>query len=234
MLVLRMMIKRYLVLLSSVFFSFVLGCATLATVSDEPVQPTHYPGVKKILTINLEQGGITGSCTSFAVAPNKLLTAAHCFVPDNRSEFIGGAVILGGEGTPIFEAVTVEVGVLDCYIQDGYFEPRCDLAVITTNTPVVREEDVLEIDWQPNLNGTIYAVGYPGDGHINRQIISEGVLTSGEGYLYSFSALVVGGMSGGPVIKDGKVVGVTISRTSEASFAVALPEYRSNLSNMWK
>jgi len=196
-------------------------------------QSTCFIGVKPDSNLKTPSAGYQYG-TAFFVSSTLLITAAH-LVPDNKRRIVGQ---LPGtqratsfvehlfQKTPPFETFECK------YLGTGL--PNADLAVLQV-TGSYRAKVFLEIDEDGlNPDDPVDVVGYPGlyserdvqnmhpgliDGDIvdnvfelfpkSRLVVTHGVVVLG-GFMPRYRVSTVSGMSGSPVIVNGKVRGIVI------------------------
>jgi len=173
-------------------------------------------------------GFASQGCTGTLIAPDLVLTAAHCAAVSGKSDNVFAAG-WSGQGALAQRASAQEQRHPD-YAPDGRHTPQGDIALITLAAPI---DDIaplaLSLARPETLDGSVGAVvGY----HIRRPDVLNGDLDCplsrlGTGLLL-VGCPVLNGNSGGPVLQRGadgdwEIVGVISSRLGAGAIAVALP-----------
>lgn len=145
--------------------------------------------------------------SGFVIEGRLVLTNAHCVSWQNRC-------LLRRHGSTIkFPGRVIEIG------------HECDLAILTVDDDAFWEGvHPLELGEVPNLHDAVTVVGYPTGG--DNLCITSGIVSRVDVTTYAHSnfrllcaqidAAINAGNSGGPVLKDGKVIGVAFQAYDEA------------------
>ncbi|AFZ80273.1 serine protease, putative [Theileria equi strain WA] len=145
--------------------------------------------------------------SGFAIKNRLIVTNAHCVSWQNRC-------LLRKYGSTIkYPAKIIEIG------------HECDLAILTVEDDSFWEGIIpLELGTVPNLHDSVTVVGYPTGG--DNLCITSGVVSRVDVTTYAHSnfrllcaqidAAINAGNSGGPALKDGKVIGVAFQAYDEA------------------
>lgn len=145
--------------------------------------------------------------SGFVIGNRWILTNAHCVSWQNRC-------LIRKHGCTIkFPGRIVEIG------------HECDLAILTVDDDLFWEGvKPLELGEVPSLHDSVTVVGYPTGG--DNLCITSGVVSRVDVNTYAHSnfrllcaqidAAINAGNSGGPVLKDGKVIGVAFQAYDEA------------------
>ncbi|KAK1442160.1 trypsin-like serine proteases domain containing protein [Babesia gibsoni] len=145
--------------------------------------------------------------SGFAIGGRLVLTNAHCVSWQNRC-------LLRKHGSTVkYPGRIIEIG------------HECDLALLTVDDEAFWEGvHPLELGEVPNLHDAVTVVGYPTGG--DNLCITSGVVSRVDVNTYAHSnfrllcaqidAAINAGNSGGPVLKDGKVIGVAFQAYDEA------------------
>jgi len=162
-------------------------------------------------SIVLSDGREAGSCTAFAIAPRKFMTAAHC---------VGAITDMWGNAYEIKFKVGDKWAVVTSVDEDR------DLAVILADfdQPALSFRDA-PLSMFEDVTGVGYGYGFTKPLFTgNRVNVLDFVITiegkpSWPGTL--FMGTFIGGMSGGPIVdKDGKVVGVVQAGGDQIGYGV--------------
>ncbi|XP_954412.1 serine protease (zymogen-like), putative [Theileria annulata] len=145
--------------------------------------------------------------SAFVIKDKLILTNAHCVSWQNR------CLVKKHGSTMKYPARLIEIG------------HECDLAVLTVDDDSFWEGiEPFEFGDVPNLHDNVTVVGYPTGG--DNLCITSGVVSRVDVTTYCHSnfrllcvqidAAINSGNSGGPAIKDGKVIGVAFQAYDEA------------------
>ena len=171
----------------------VLLCAlSLAACASFPYSPND----QNILPLH---DNVDGFCTAWAVSPQRWITASHCIPPDGNLEFF----------------------ILDHRMTVVAFDDTVDLAMLSGG-PSVRPLKVAR--HAPTIGDEVYVMGYGGTNPL--LLFFKGNLLSNSVHYFeelNTTTVVVGatgmpGMSGGPLLVHGEVIGALVGGGHPAQF----------------
>lgn len=184
-------------------FCFLALTSCLPSPVLEPPRPL--PSLDKaIVQLDIQTETSLFSCSGALVGPSVVVTAAHCIV-DSR-EALSIKVYPGGDVSEAVSAISWEPE--SCYsepvgVADQREAQRCDFAVVFLSEPLGNR-----VGWlRPSLpqEGVLYSVrGWPLD---SEPLDDMGLLIHLGGLLY-YRMEAKKGMSGGPIYREGKIVGL--------------------------
>ena len=169
-------------------------------------------------------------CTATLIAPDLILTAAHCLSDAGLS----GRVFVAGWSRGTYVAARASKRELrhPAYALDGPNSPRNDIALVILDSPIL---DITPIPLGKVKEGALYGtdvalIGY----HRKTQHLLSGdfscPVTRFRLGLAHVGCPVISGNSGGPLLRrtehgGWQVVGVVSSRLQEGAIAVELPDW---------
>jgi serine protease Do len=193
-----------------------LSGATFEVVVDKPTEdPLTYekPLPLELIPYRERMDKFRPVGTAFAIAPNRIVSAAHVLAAVNGSQY-GPLALRNGEGTVYRVDKILKLSTAEDYVEFSLVAPP-NLQPLQTRT-------------KPPINTPVFAVGNAlGEGLVAR----DGLYTSdspeeveGRWQWLRFSAAASPGNSGGPLVdRNGKVVGVVVRKSPNENLNFALP-----------
>jgi Trypsin len=183
-----------------------VGCPAYAATAPLTIQPTIAGGQKTSAPWAVKIVGQGTWCSAVAIDPNWVITAAHCPVPE-QVLFSTGSVSNGSAGTVRSDR--------------AMNSPNGDVKLVhLSTTHALAAYPQIDLDYLPQAGdtGTIYGLGGPEYGQLREATIE--VLDAATDYSNGLGIHLVGisggsqpGDSGGPLLVNGKLVGVDSAGT---------------------
>lgn len=187
------------------------------------VENTTARPYQAIAYLNVQWDRANAACTGTIIAPNKVLTAAHCVYNPNNGGFVkktGITPAVNATYNPYGEFVSTHVRVPQQYIENQ--KRAYDIAIVDVQSrsgaSIGKVVKPLELESGDDFTGRNFEVaGYPSDKfHVFKaptMWTDSGVIDKQEGNMAYYTTDASGGQSGAPLLdqKTHKVFGVHTS-----------------------
>ncbi len=141
-------------------------------------------------------GQIGDFCTGSLIAPNIVITAAHC-IADIYNPYFNFGLSKDGSETP-YGSITWQKAVIPSGYRDG-LEPGLDFAFLFLNAPVEGEYGMFKLNTRFDPSIPITIAGYPQDK--KNQMWESSCLAAGDDTRLYYPCDTLGGMSGAPIFQ---------------------------------
>ncbi|MBA2876097.1 trypsin-like serine peptidase [Thermaerobacillus caldiproteolyticus] len=212
------------------------------------INPTTTYPYNAIAQIDFTDGTYGYSCTGWFVDKNTVVTAAHCVYDTYNNKFYQAWYVYPAEnGTqlPYGGMASTTAYVTSSWQQATppdeesiyYKDVQYDFAVINLSSST-NHPNYLTINTNPQVNNSIFSVGYPGDksfeyngSYYYYMYGSSGQISKIESNTITHTAYVTSGMSGGPIMLTSNWNAVSLNSTS--SWGVAFSTVSKNFILTW-
>ena len=199
----------------ALLLAVITGCAATPSTPQEPVP--DLAGVRKITAIDLSDSMRTYHCTATFVSTTVAITAAHCLGRHDSEPVVN---VQDAEGVHITATLIMRSGGYRS--DDLEVSTRSDWALVQFDAPVVQAKDVYTLAAYQDSQKILTSVGYPVPPFdSNQERVTSQVVGVSE-YLIQHDAELGTGYSGGPLLVEGRVVGINTQDAPSGTIAIKL------------